>query len=218
MGKNMTTQSPQSAQSTERAGRLVELLELLSTQGISQSQVARRTGVPSQYLTDVRRQRRPLTELFARRLGEEFDFNFRWLLGEEESSESTCSLGAVISGGNKNTDGERSDCWQTAKSSGMEGGPLEISGLAAAKAAAAERPYILQLSHDAGRLKTGDLVLVAPNQFLDPPELSVVRSGKEILIAEKKGAKWLRAATRKPLAGKCDIVGHCVAIVWASLT
>ena len=53
--------------------RLVDLLARLESQGITQAQVAARAGLPSQYLSDVRNQRRPLTELCARRLGDEFN-------------------------------------------------------------------------------------------------------------------------------------------------
>jgi transcriptional regulator with XRE-family HTH domain len=67
------------------ARRLVELLKLLGEKGLNQSQIAKRVGTPTQYLSDVKHERRPMSELFARRLGEEFKVNFLWLLGVEDS-------------------------------------------------------------------------------------------------------------------------------------
>ena len=67
------------------ARRLGELLILLGHKGLSQTQIAKRVGTPTQYVSDVKHGRRPLSELFARRLGEEFKVNFLWLLGVEDS-------------------------------------------------------------------------------------------------------------------------------------
>ena len=77
----MTANTPEGAEPSLPARRLVELLQRLGEKGISQAQVARRANVPAQYVSDVRNERRTLTELFARRLAEEFHFDFEWLLG-----------------------------------------------------------------------------------------------------------------------------------------
>ncbi len=81
----MTANESESAEPSLAARRLRELLQSLSDQGISQAQVARRAIVPAQHLSGVKNSRRPLTELFARRLGEEFGVDYYWLLGLQDS-------------------------------------------------------------------------------------------------------------------------------------
>jgi hypothetical protein len=91
------------------------------------------------------------------------------------------------------------------------GAYTELSGVAAAKAAQVVQPYVLQLGHGdrEGRLRKGDLVLVSQATAVNA-KLSIVRSGKKILLARKKCAKWLLVATGEPLRGVCDVTGHCV--------
>jgi transcriptional regulator with XRE-family HTH domain len=215
----MTADTPEGAQPSLPARRLVELLESLGGKGISQTQVARRANVPPQYVSDVRNERRPLTELFARRLAEEFGFNFQWLLGLEDSTERPVlsvppapkekiwlpMIGEAIAG-------------EPREHPRWSGAYAEVSGIAAAKAARAVQPYVLKLGHGdrEGRLRKGDFVLVS-QAAAENPELSIVRCGKKILLARKKGAKWLRAATGEPLRGDCDVTGHCLGVVWSAL-
>jgi transcriptional regulator with XRE-family HTH domain len=198
---------------------LVELLHRLAEKGMSQAQVARRANVPAQHVSDVRNGRRPLSELFARRLAEEFDFNFQWLLGLEDSPDRP-----VLSVPRS----PRETIWLP-----MIGEPIaaeprahprwtgaytEVSGIAAAQAARAVQPYVLQLGHGdrEGRLKKDDLVLVS-QATAETHELSIVRCGKKILLARQKGTKWLRVATGEPLRGNCDVTGHCLGVVWSVL-
>ena len=187
---------------------------------LAKSQVARRANVPPQYVSDVRNGRRPLTELFARRLAEEFGFNFQWLLGLEDSPERV-----VLS----IPPSPREKLWLPMIGEAIAGEPrehprwggayTEVSGIAAAKAARAVQPYVLQLGHGdrEGRLRKGDFVLVS-QATAENPELSIVRSGKKILLARKNGAKWLRADTGEPLRGDCDVTGHCLGVVWSALS
>jgi hypothetical protein len=94
----------------------------------------------------------------------------------------------------------------------------EVSGIAAVKAARAVQPYVLQIGHDdpMHRLRKGDLVLIS-QAAVENPQLSIVRCAKKIQLARKKGAKWLRAETGKPLRGKCEVTGHCVGVIWSAL-
>ena len=175
--------------------------------------------MPPQYLSDVRNEHRPLTELFARRLAEEFGFNFQWLLGLEDSPERSV-LSVPPS--------PREKIWLPMIGEAIAGEPrehprwsgayTEVSGIAAAKAARAVQPYVLQLGHGdrEGRLRKGDFVLIS-QATAENAELSIVRCGKKILLARKKGAKWLRAATGEPLRGDCDVTGHCLGVVWSAL-
>jgi len=198
---------------------LVEMLRQLGATGISQSLIARRANVPPQYLSDVRHGRRPLTELFARRLEEEFGYNFLWLLGLEDSPKRAVSsvppspgekillpkIGEAIAGDPREHPSWRGDC-------------LEVAGIVAAKAARAILPYVLELGHSdrEGRLRKGDLVLVSQGTA-EKPELSVVRCEKKILLARKKGPNWRGAETGEPLRGKCELTGHCVGVIWSAL-
>jgi transcriptional regulator with XRE-family HTH domain len=215
----MTTHTPMGAEPSLPARRFVELMQSLGGQGISQAQVARRANVPPQYVSDVRNERRPLTELFARRLADEFGFNFQWLLGLEDSPERSV-LSVPPS--------PREKFWLPMIGEPIAGEPrehprwngayTELSGVAAAKAAQVVQPYVLQLGHGdrEGRLRKGDCVLVS-QATADNAKLSIVRCGKKILLARKKGAKWLRVATGEPLRGDCDVTGHCVGVVWSAL-
>lgn len=216
----MTKHTPANAEPSLPARRFFELLQSLGRQGISQAQVARRANVPPQYVSDVRNARRPLTELFARRLADEFDFNFQWLLGLEDSPDRPVlsvppaprekkfwlpMIGEPIAG-------------EPREHPRWSGAYTELSGVAAAKATQVVQPYVLQLGHGDrdGRLRKGDFVLVS-QATAENAELSIVRCGKKILLARKKGAKWLRVATGEPLRGDCHVTGHCVGVVWSAL-
>ena len=65
-----------------RQERLEKLLQILAQQGQSQNHVAQRAGVPASYLSDVKKGNRSMTELFARRMAEEFRVDYRWLLAK----------------------------------------------------------------------------------------------------------------------------------------
>ena len=75
--------------------RLGEFLKQLTTKGLTQLEVARRTNIPAQYLTDLKKGTRPLTELFARRLGDAFQVDHRWFLGESGTMD-TLRLGQEV--------------------------------------------------------------------------------------------------------------------------
>lgn len=47
------------------AQRLSDLLESLAERGLNQAQVAVKAGLPPQYVSDIKRSRRPMTELVA---------------------------------------------------------------------------------------------------------------------------------------------------------
>jgi transcriptional regulator with XRE-family HTH domain len=211
-------QPPSGNEPSLPAQRLGELLQRLANQGLNQAQVAKRAAVPRQYLNDVLNDHRPFTELFARRLADEFDVNFQWLLGQEDSparpvlrlagQPEKCMLpmiGEPIAGDPR-------------EHSGWNGALAELSGTAAAKVARAQHPYILQLNHDdvEGRLRSNDLVLVS-QAIVDDAEVSVVQCGEEILLARRKRAKWLRVANGKLLTKECIVTGHCVGVVWSNL-
>jgi hypothetical protein len=210
--------SPETA--AERATqRLVTLLERLGNEGISQAQVAARGGMPSQYLSDVKKGRRPLTELFARRLANEYNIDYLWLLGVKDSPQRPDLTSAPSRGGS---------VWLPVFSHPIEGDPrtnpkwdgtsVEVSSVAAARLANAVQPYVLRFGHDdkEGRLRKGDLVLISqsPNEAA---ELLVVRSRNKSFLARNKKGKWYRAATGQELRGEWAVTGHCLGIVWSAL-
>ncbi len=64
--------------------RFNEFLEELAAKGVSQQEVAKRLGVSAQYVTDIKARRRRISELFARRLEDQFHRSRGWFLGTED--------------------------------------------------------------------------------------------------------------------------------------
>src|ERR1700741_5190715 len=63
--------------------RLNEFLEKMSIQGTPHRAIARKLGVRPQFLSDCKAGRRPIGELFARRMEATFGVPHRWVLGED---------------------------------------------------------------------------------------------------------------------------------------
>jgi transcriptional regulator with XRE-family HTH domain len=201
--------------------RLKDLIEQLAAQGHSQIEIAAKAGIPPQYLSDIKRDRRPMTELVARRMGQVFEVNFEWLLGTSDNRQ--------IASPEPGTTSAPHSLWLPLFPQPIEGEPrahpkwdgmgLEISGLAAAKVAFGQQPYILRFGHNdhQGRLRIGDLILVS--QIANPAaEISIVRHRKKSYLARANAEGiWERVVTGETLPIPCSITGHCVAIVWASL-
>lgn len=201
--------------------RFNDVLRRLQAQGLTQTQIAAKAGIAPQYLSDIKRGKRPVTELIARRLGDEFDFNYRWLLGISDTMEimkkpsttgtadSTVSLPLLpcpIEG-----EPRQNQYWK--------GVCVEVSGFAAGRIGLARYPYVLQFGHDdhQGRLKKNDLILIsqAPNP---KAEIQVVHSGKKYFLARANpDGSWIRLERGKTLISDCPATGHCLGIVWAPL-
>jgi transcriptional regulator with XRE-family HTH domain len=199
--------------------RLAELLERLANYGIRQSDAANRIEMSAQYLCDVKAGRRAMTELFARRLADEFDLDYLWLLGEQRSSEpSEASIAAAAlethiirlplfshpvrgePGSLKNWTGET----------------FSVAGPAVAKVLTADRPYVLRFGADdrRGIIKRNDYLLIS--QAIDRnAEVQVLQDKSKLLLARKCGDKWETvnkdARLKDPNA---DRAGHCIGIVW----
>jgi len=205
-----------------RQQRLEKLLQMLSQQGQSQNQVAQRVGVPASYLSDVKTGQRALTELFARRLAEEFRLDYQWLLGEVGSMDSLALGQAVV-------DQESTSIWLPVFLNPVQGQPrilvewdgacLEVCGAAAARARTATEPYVLHfLGHDhAGRLRKRDLVLISQT-VNELAEIHVIRIRRGLELARKTPTgQWERVAEPGPIHGKVDVAGHGLGIIWGSL-
>ena len=206
--------------------RLQELLDTLSAEGVTQQQVAIRAGVPPQYLSDVRCGRRDLTELFARRLGEEFDVDYQWLLGVKGPTDAFPPKGSVAGRAEPRAGGHLMLPVLHALAEGeprdsplWDGSLFEVGGAAAAAAGRARQPYVLRLDADDrdGRLRAGDLVLISQGPS-EKAELGVIRfQGRLVLARRAKSAGWHDLATGEILDGKVEMIGCCRAIVWALL-
>lgn len=201
--------------------RFNDLLEALLEQGLTQAQIAAKAGIPPQYLSDIKRNKRPVTELIARRLGEEFDFNYRWLTGTSNSMENSAQPSATTTAGDT--------VWlplfpfpiedEPRQNSQWTGAGVEIAGAAAGKIGLARYPYVLQFGHGdvQGRLQQGDLVLISQATNTDA-EIHVVRYRNKLFLARRnKDRSWTRVANGNKLPSNCPVMGHCVGIVWSSL-
>jgi transcriptional regulator with XRE-family HTH domain len=206
--------------------RLTDLLELLAQQGLTQQQVASRANLPGQYVSDMKHGRRPVSELAARRLGEEFDVHYKWLLGTSTSMQSPESRSGSSAA---SSDASPAGSWLPLLSFPIEGEPrahpawigtkVEISGAAADKLVCAKLPYALRFGHDdiQGRLRKNDLILISQSPSPDA-EISVVRFRNKLFLARRRtDESWERVARGSKLLSTCPVVGHCVGIIWASL-
>ena len=203
--------------------RLCELLTRLTQQGTSQQQAALRAGLPPQYLSDIKNGRRPMTELVARRIGQEFRVNYQWLLGLSETIEPV-----ILRDSAPTPSGERS--WLPVFSQPVSGDPqtlpqwdgtgLEISGAAVTKLKLLKWPYVLKVGSDdiRGRLRAGDLVLLSQTST-EQSEISVISFRKKLFLARRQSDEcWERITKGGNLPADCPVVGHCVAILWSDLS
>jgi transcriptional regulator with XRE-family HTH domain len=216
----MTTEQPDEM-SLVRQQRLEQLLQLLAQKGHSQNQVAQRAGVPASYLSDVKKGNRAMTELFARRMAEEFHVDYRWLLGDTGTMDSL-ELGRTV------VDEESTSVWlplflhpvrgQPRSLPDWDGACVEVCGAAAARARTATEPYVLHFLADdhAGRLRKHDLVLIS-QAVNDLAEIQVIRLRRGMFLARKTPAgQWERLAESGPIGDKVEVMGHGLGIVWGS--
>ncbi len=201
--------------------RLNELLERLCERGLTQVQIASKAGLPPQYISDIKHGRRPMTELVARRFGDEFDFNFQWLLGTSDSMDNPSPRAVAAAG---------SAVWLPLFSSPIAGEPrqhpywngagVELAGAAAGKVGLAKHPYVLQFGHDdvQGRLRRGDLILISQAAH-DDAEISVLSRGKSLFLAQGSGRLLVANCKRQAAARRVSdhgalhrnhLVGACL--------
>jgi transcriptional regulator with XRE-family HTH domain len=205
-----------------RQQRLERLLEVLADRGISQTQVAQRVAVPAGYLSDVKRGARPMSELFARRLAEEFRFDFHWLLGEVGTLDSL-ELGREV------VEEESDSIWLPVFLHPIQGHPrsqpdwdgssVQVCGAAAARARGATEPYVLRFQRDehTGKLMSDDLVLIS-QAVNDDAEIQVIKVRRGMYLARRlPDGSWERLAEKGSLPGDIPALGHALGIVWRSL-
>ena len=206
---------------TTATRRFNDFLAPLLKQGLTQAQIAAKAGIPPQYFSDIKRGKRPVTELIARRLGEEFNFDYRWLLGTSDTMEAAVQPSTTTAAGNT--------VWLPLFPFPIEGEPrqnpnwsgagVEVSGAAAARVGLAESPYVLQFDHDdvEGRLQKGDLILISQAPNADA-QIHVVGHGKKLFLARaNEDGGWNRVANGKKTPSNYSVRGHCIGIVWSAL-
>ena len=208
-----------------RAKRFREFLDWAKQQGMSQTEVATRLGLPRQYVTNVKAANRVLTELFARRVSEEFGVDHRWLLHGKGTgvmqrpavgSQTMVSSGAesiflpllyeLVSG-------------EPRASTDWNGALVSITGPAVYAVRESEHPYVYRVSDDdsTGRLKQGDLVLVCQGETSGTSSgLFVLEVGHQPTLAWRiDNGRWKSAVRGRTVSAKSKITGHCLGIIWA---
>jgi len=201
--------------------RFNDLLEPLLEQGLTQAQIATKAGIPPQYFSDIKRGERPVTELIARRLGEEFNFNYRWLMGASNTMENPAPQSMVATSGTTVSlplfpfpiEGE------PRQHSKWNGACIELAGVAAGRVGLARYPYVLQFGHkdEQRRLQQGDLILISQTPNTNAEFHVVSFRSKHYLARSNPDGSWSRVANENRLPSKCPVIGHCIGIVWSAL-
>jgi hypothetical protein len=168
--------------------------------------------VPTAYLSDVKLGRRGFTELFARRLQEEFGVDHQWLMGTSNAQQpprfaaaanGVPVLGQLIEGPPRTH-------------AGWDGSLLELSGVAAERAAQAREAYALKFSGQdrRARLQPADLVLISQSANA-AAQIHVVRLKGKLLLARRDARdRWEALEPRRAISGEPIAIGHCVGILW----
>ncbi len=102
-----------------------------------------------------------------------------------------------------------------------DGSLVEISGRAAAAAAAAKHPYVLRAADDAqcGRIQRDDLLLIDQTSLETQREdvLAIVLYQRRPRLARRGANGWICAKSGHVLGPAANCVGLCVGIVWGPL-
>jgi transcriptional regulator with XRE-family HTH domain len=189
------------------------IAELTPLEGAQQA-VASRVGISTQYLSDLKQGRRPMTELVARRFAHEFGVNHEWLLGRSERRKPTLItegkwlplLPHPVVG-----DPREARTW--------DGSGMEVGSQVVARIAGEVWPYVLRFGHSdtQGRLQRGDLILVSQSSS-PKAEIHVIRFRNIHYLARRHAKGYFsRVANGAQLPAECPVVGYCVAVIWSSL-
>lgn len=213
-------------QREQRKERLQSVLDKLTASGMSQAEIARRLNVPASYLSDVKNGYRTLTELFARRVGDEFGVDYVWLLDGAGNGEKPSMVPVSGRAGKLLLSVLSGPCiGDPAVSSASEGILQEVSGPAAVSAANADKPYLLRLGRDVHSLdlRVGDLLLMSQKVdggqhgilVLQAASTPSADSGKLILVKRKGKEQFQELEQVRTLRG--EVVGVCLGLAWRAL-
>jgi len=202
--------------------RLQALLQKLREQGTTQKEIANCEQLAPQYLSDVKAGRKPVTKLFAIRLGTCYGFDHNWLLHGGNPPEHLLEWGL-------NSDSPQLEFELSVFSAPIagdfgllanrDGTMIRLSGAAAQQADGAREPYVLRYAgtDHTGRLTAGDLILMT-QEIDETARVQVVRHDGELCLARPIGRrKWRRVDDGKSLGPSAEPVGHCICIVWGPL-
>jgi transcriptional regulator with XRE-family HTH domain len=200
--------------------RLLLALDKLRERGITQQEIATCVGIASQYLSDVKTGRKPVTKLFALRLGACYEFDRDWLMRGGDTppqfqepdgpADLYVSVGVGVFHnaicGDPESHPDRMDS-------------IDLSGPAAEQAASAKDPYVLRFAGNDpnGALMPGDLLLIS-QQAKRTAAVHVIQSPHGLVLARKtKSGTWGSLADSRTLGRNVKAIGHCVGIVWRAL-
>jgi transcriptional regulator with XRE-family HTH domain len=198
--------------------RLKSVVDDLAQRGISQAKVAAAVGVSRQFLNDIVCARRPVSELLARRVAEQFEIDFSWLLGQPSRAPKTAAFGGADTG-----------VWLPVLPHPVEGDPrehprwegtfIQVPPIAMPTLAGAVQPYVLRFGQNdvENRLHKHDLILVSQTRDEKAP-IVVALSGRKCFLARRKAHRWVRLANGVALGSDVRVVGHCLGILWSALT
>jgi hypothetical protein len=209
--------------SRSRAGRLADLINQLVDQGLTQRQIAESLNVPPNYLSDLKRGQRDVTDTFARHFALVYGVDVTWLLtGEGEAPRIKLAAAGVAPAttlcrpllttphvGDPRT------------APGWDGSLFEVSGRAAAEAGRASHAYILRASANdqRGRILSNDLLLVSQSALIAIPDdaLAIVRHRHQLRLARRGATGWNCYQSGRALDRAAECVGLCLGIVWGPL-
>lgn len=203
-----------------RAERLAQVLDHLKREGLKQGRVAIELSVPQNYLSDLKHERRVITEPFARMLSGQFGVSYTWFWAGEgraqlprirtEGTRPEHSVMLPILSQLHEGPPRQAEIW--------DGSLLELCGRSAEEASKAANPYILRVStDDITNWLPGHSLLLISQDRLRPSGMAVVRSQGKLLLARKDGQRWINIRTGRQTPAKAEIIGHALGIVWAPL-
>ena len=203
-----------------RRQRFLQIVERIRQQGLTRKDIARRLGLGTSYFSDISSGRREVSELTARRIGDEFNVDFQWLRngigGDAQPVVRLAPPAAVMElpvlQGLCTGDPLESVHWS--------GGKIDVAGPGAEAARRATHPYVFRIPAyvvDVCHFKEGDLVLISQS---DNPSASfgVIRmsGGPEVAIKDHIQKMW------KALGGDVKDsrrirLGWIMGVIWSSL-
>ncbi len=208
----------------ERVERLKRALRKIARErGLTQKEIAARSGIPPQFLSDLKHNRRNIAELLARRFSDEFRVRHTWLLQGKGPVELPTDAGDAVPGAAEGSVFlpilRRPHVGDPLKSRFWERSHFQLTGPAAALAGRCTQAYVLRVEHDerGGRLRQGDLVLVSQTADANSPYQIIVhrRRPRLIRLGSDHRLRLLEGGDQLPDSAKR--VGHCCGIVWAVL-
>lgn len=203
-----------------RAERLTKILDHLKDEGLKQSRVAKELNLPSNYLSDLKRQHRIITETFARTLSSQFGVSYSWFW----TGEGKAQIPRI------KTEGTQPEHLvmlpvlpqlhegPPRQSAFWDGSLLELCGRSAEEASKATNPYILRVSADdmTTWFPRNSLLLIS-QETERSSGMAVVQRRGDLILARKDGGRWVSIRTGRQIPTKAEIIGHALGVVWAPL-